>query len=320
MQRVETTIVNKLGLHARPSAKLTQLASRFTRGVWMRARVAPHQRQEHHGRDDAGRREGRTVVVEADGPDEAEAIEARRRTDRMPASAKRSERDKRGDMFSIHGTAIGGGIAIGRARVLESQRFDVARYHVPAESGAGRGRASRRGDRRRQVRAGHALREHLPDDVPAEARALLEVHAMILDDPMLAEAATRADPRAALERRVGAAPSRQTALARQFEELEDAYLRERGRDVQQVAERVLKSLSGIGRGLAPAQRRRAARSSSRTTSRRPTCSRCKQRACGFAIDLGGTTSHTAILARSMNVPAVVGLHMRERADSRQRAG
>jgi phosphotransferase system HPr (HPr) family protein len=54
----ETQIINKLGLHARASAKLTQLAGKFKCEVWMSQGNAPHQRQEHHGRDDAGGRQG----------------------------------------------------------------------------------------------------------------------------------------------------------------------------------------------------------------------------------------------------------------------
>jgi hypothetical protein len=53
-----TTISNKLGLHARASAKLTKLAGSFPCEVWISPRRAPRQRQEHHGRDDAGRRLG----------------------------------------------------------------------------------------------------------------------------------------------------------------------------------------------------------------------------------------------------------------------
>jgi phosphotransferase system enzyme I (PtsI) len=206
-------------------------------------------------------------------------------------------------MFSIHGTAIGGGIVIGRARVLESQRFDVARYLVPPD--AREGEIARLDAALMDVKTElDTLSEQLPDDVPAEARALLEVHAMILDDPMLAEAA-REQIRTLRWNAEWAVASQADGLARQFEELDDAYLRERGRDVQQVADRVLKSLSGTGAGSRPLSAGDPAIFVAHDIAPGEMIS--LRSALGFAIDLGSTTSHTAILARSMNVPAVVGL-------------
>ncbi len=207
-------------------------------------------------------------------------------------------------MFSIHGTAIGGGIVIGRARVLESQRFDVARYHVSADEV--QAEVQRLDAALAEVKSElDAVAEQLPDDAPAEASALLEVHAMILDDPMLAQAAR--------EQILGngwnaewALASQADGLARQFEEFEDAYLRERGRDVQQVADRVLKALSGSDAGSRPLGAGDPAIFVAHDIA--PGDMLSLRSALGFVIDLGGTTSHTAILARSMNVPAVVGLH------------
>jgi len=204
-------------------------------------------------------------------------------------------------VFSVHGTGIGGGIVIGRARVLESRRFDVARYHVPA-AGA-QAEIERLDGALADVKVGlRNLVSHLPEDAPTEARALIEVHAMILDDPMLCDAA-RTQIREHGWNAEWAVASQADELARQFEELEDAYLRERGRDVQQVADRVLKSLSGsAGRLLGAGEPAIFV-----AADIAPGDMLALRSALGFAIDLGGTTSHTAILARSMNVPAVVGL-------------
>ncbi len=204
-------------------------------------------------------------------------------------------------MFSISGTGIGGGIVIGRARVLESRRFDVARYHIaedlrPAESTRLREAID---EVKRDIAA---LAEELPADAPSEARALLEVHSMILDDPSLADAA--------LDHVIDqgwnaewAVSSQADHLANQFAEFDDPYLRERGRDVQQVTDRVLKELAGM-RGLRSAGEPAIYVAADIA----PSDMLSLKNALGFAIDLGGTTSHTAILARSMNVPAVVGLN------------
>ncbi len=204
-------------------------------------------------------------------------------------------------MFSIHGTGIGGGIVIGRARVLESRRFDVARYHVPAA--ALQAEVDRLDAALRTVKVElRSLSSHLPEDAPAEARALIDVHAMILDDPMLCEAARDQISQHCWNAEWSVA-SQADELARQFEEFEDPYLRERGRDVQQVADRVLKVLSGTAGQLVAAGEPAIIVAADIA----PGDMLALKSALGFAIDLGGTTSHTAILARSMNVPAVVGL-------------
>ncbi len=204
-------------------------------------------------------------------------------------------------MFSIHGTGIGGGIVIGRARVLESRQRDVPRYRLgPAQLES---ELSRLETAIEVVRAElFALAEHLPADGPAEARALLDVHAMILDDPALAQAARDA-MREHLWNAEWAFSAQAGHLAAQFDEFEDEYLRERGRDVQQVAERVIRVLSGSTAGSKVG----AETAIFVAEDISPADMLSLRSAIGFGIDLGGTTSHTAILARSMNVPAVVGL-------------
>ncbi|GAA4409670.1 HPr family phosphocarrier protein [Quisquiliibacterium transsilvanicum] len=76
MQRLETTIVNKLGLHARPSAKLTQLASKFRAEIWMSKGARRINAKSIMGVMMLAAARGAAVVIEADGPDEAEAVEA----------------------------------------------------------------------------------------------------------------------------------------------------------------------------------------------------------------------------------------------------
>jgi phosphotransferase system enzyme I (PtsI) len=208
-------------------------------------------------------------------------------------------------MLTLHGTGIGGGIVVGRAVVLETRLIDVPRYRVEF--------AQRAGEAARLARAVATVRTeletlgaHLPADAPVEAQALLQVHAMILDDPSLAPHATVAIESHG-QNAEWAFASQAEHLAGQFEQFEDPYLRERGRDVTQVADRVLRVLSGSGRAL----RARALPGDVPlifvANDISPADMLQLKHAGGFAIDLGGTASHTAILARSMNVPAVVGL-------------
>jgi phosphotransferase system enzyme I (PtsI) len=207
-------------------------------------------------------------------------------------------------MFALHGTGIGGGIVVGRAVVLESRLIDVPRYRIEfAQRPAETSRLARAVD---VVRAElRALAHHLPSDAPAEAQALLQVHEMILDDPSLAPQASVAIESHG-QNAEWAFVSQAEHLAAQFEQFDDLYLRERGRDVTQVADRVLKALAGSGRAL---RTRVAGEVPSIFVAHdvSPADMLQLKHAGGFAIDLGGTASHTAILARSMNVPAVVGL-------------
>ncbi len=204
-------------------------------------------------------------------------------------------------MVRLEGTGIGGGIAVGRARVLEVASRDVPRRRIEPSGIAAE--QLRLAQAVAQVKAElSGLAENLPEGAPTEAAALLEVHAMILDDPALSGAAREAivehlwNAEWALSAQAG-------HLAAQFEALDDAYLRERGRDVLQVADRVMRALAGLGGPLADGSEPVIFVAEDIS----PADMLTMRSALGFAIDLGGITSHTAILARSMNVPAVVGL-------------
>jgi len=209
-------------------------------------------------------------------------------------------------MFSLHGTGIGGGIVVGRAVVLESRLIDVPRYRItPEQRPAELGRLDRAIDVVRLELAN--LAEQLPVDAPPEAQALLQIHAMMLEDPSLVEQ-TRLAVEMHGQNAEWAFFAQVEHLAAQFEQFEDAYLRERGRDLTQVADRVLKALSGSGRRLPERPKPGDVPLVFIAHDVAPADMLHLKQAGGFAIDLGGTASHTAILARSMNVPAVVGLN------------
>ncbi|MBK8766821.1 MAG: HPr family phosphocarrier protein [Burkholderiaceae bacterium] len=76
MQRLEAVIVNKLGVHARPSAKITQLAIRFQSEVWMTKGARRINAKSIMGVMMLAAAKGTTLVIEATGPDEKEAVAA----------------------------------------------------------------------------------------------------------------------------------------------------------------------------------------------------------------------------------------------------
>jgi len=215
--------------------------------------------------------------------------------------------------FQVFGIPVSRGVAIGRAVLVASSRVDVAHYFIDA---AGIETEIQRCIRARDEVAAEleTLKMELPDDAPHELAALLDVHLMLLHD----EALTGATKQWIIERHYNAewALSAQLeVLARQFDEMEDDYLRERKADLEQVVERILVALAreqgkaGVGAAsvvqrdfagedplllvaadIAPADMMQFKRSVFH----------------GFITDIGGKTSHTAICARSMDIPAVVG--------------
>lgn len=210
--------------------------------------------------------------------------------------------------IQIFGLPVSRGVAIGRAVLVASSRVDVPHHFVDPDLVSGE--ISRLLDARDVVaHEFEVLKRDLPPDAPSELAALLDVHQMLLQDEALIGAT--ADWITSRHYNAEWALSAQLeVLARQFDEMEDAYLRERKADLEQVVERILRTL---GRGapsvvtsakdfggdeplvlvasdIAPADMLSFKRSVFK----------------GFVTDVGGKTSHTAIVARSMDIPAVVG--------------
>ena len=220
--------------------------------------------------------------------------------------------------FSIHGLAVARGVAIGRAVLVASSRVDVAHYFIEPEQVPAEIERLRRA-RGAVVEELQKLQKDMPKDAPHELTALLDVHLMLLQDVELT-----AGVRQWIEERFynaeWAVTSQLEVIARQFDEMEDPYLRERIADMEQVAERVLFCLKGSGSPIA--QTRRVTRPQQELqlddTMDVPLVLvahdlspadmlQFKQSVfAGFVTDVGGKTSHTAIVARSLDIPAVVG--------------
>jgi len=217
--------------------------------------------------------------------------------------------------IQVFGLPVSRGVAIGRAVLVASSRVDVAHYFVTPE------RVEDEILRLRDARDGVAhelqsLKQELPAEAPAELAALLDVHLMLLHD----ESLTGATKAWIIERHYNAewALSAQLeVLARQFDEMDDPYLRERKADIEQVVERLLRELAGSAAGASPASPA-AAKAMRDFAGEDPLVLVANDVApadmmqfkrsifTGFVTDVGGRTSHTAIVARSMDIPAVVG--------------
>ena len=214
--------------------------------------------------------------------------------------------------FSLHGTPVSNGIAIGKAVLISRAALEVSHYLI--EVGKEEAESQKLLDAFDQVRLELAqLRKGLPKDAPQEMAAFLDVHGMILSDPALTE-----KPLILIRtQRLNAAWALTTELndlLEQFAEIEDAYLKERANDIRQVAERVLKALNDQQKDtlsdsdlLSPSDVGVDAIIVAHDIAPHDML-RFKEHAfTGFVTDLGGKTSHTAIVARSMEIPAVVGV-------------
>ncbi len=230
--------------------------------------------------------------------------------------------------FSIHGLAVARGIAIGRAVLVASSRVDVAHYFIaPTQVEAEIDRV-RRG-RNAVVDEIHRLQTSIthmgPKEAPQELTALLDVHLMLLDDDELIDGVKRwiTDR---LYNAEWALTTQLEVIARQFDEMEDEYLRERKGDLEQITEKVLRAMKGVGSPVIPPPVRTARKTSQQDLLLGDTVDvplilvahdlspadmlQFKQSVfAGFITDVGGKTSHTAIVARSLDIPAVVGARL-----------
>ncbi|HTD91785.1 MAG TPA: putative PEP-binding protein, partial [Burkholderiales bacterium] len=210
--------------------------------------------------------------------------------------------------FTLHGIGVSGGIAIGRAHLVSHATLEVNHYVVPPHQVP---EESLRFDAAiRSVRAEFdALHREIPAGAPAEFSAFVDLHRMILDDSSLA-----VEPRHIIETEhcnaEWAIKVQTDALLAQFDAIEDSYLRERRNDVIQVVERILKALSGQP-GYVPPPASDAEHDLilvAHDLSPADVVQFKRHQFASFITDVGGTTSHTAVVARSLNIPSIVALH------------
>ena len=209
--------------------------------------------------------------------------------------------------FTMHGIGVSGGIAIGHAHLFAGMSAEVDHYEVAAPDLL---REQRRYDRAvKEVREElNELAESVRHGAAPELAAFVKVHVMLLDDEAFRDVprdiirADRCNAEWALRLQLD-------DLLAQFGGISDPYLREREADLRQVAERVLAALAGTQRAMSlkPA-RDEPSILVARDLSPADVILFRRHPFAAFVTDLGGATSHTAIVARSMNIPAIVALH------------
>lgn len=210
--------------------------------------------------------------------------------------------------ISIHGVSVSRGVAIGKAHIIHHNQINVREYTISRSQLDDELRRFNDAvaNARRQLRV---IREHIPVSTSVDITAFIDTHLLMLKDTALTE-----EPKRIIkERRCNAEWAlklQRDALVNVFDEMADAYLSTRRDDVDHVVDRILRLLLKqkpplhevpdshlnhrviIARDLTPAD----------------TVLMQHYGIAAFATELGGPTSHTAILARSLGIPAIVGLH------------
>jgi phosphotransferase system enzyme I (PtsI) len=216
--------------------------------------------------------------------------------------------------FVLHGTTVSRGISIGRVHLIPRAALNVHHYLISQEKVEA--------EVMRLKKAIEAVHEelkdiwrNLPKDAPVELGAFLDVHALILSDPMI----TKEPLNIIRTRRYNAEWAILTQIdevSAQFDEIEDPYIRERKADIQQVAERVMKNLQRQKESMSeappvlteiPEEERINMIVVAYDISPADMLQFRDRTFSGFISEVGGKNSHAAIVARSIDAPAVFGL-------------
>jgi len=212
-------------------------------------------------------------------------------------------------MLSLFGSGIGRGIAIGSAYVLKNSDIDTPHYRIAKDdvrSEVARFRVAV-ANAEKQYKA---ILKQLPEDAPKESAAFINAHMMMLRDPLLTDESEKIIEQDLVNAEY-AVSTQANNIIKIFEQMQDPYLRNKKMDVQHIINRLLRSLLGIvahsldefnnedisgkiivSKDLSPAE----------------TMFLKGRKVSAFVTDLGSQISHTAIIARSLRLPAVVGLH------------
>lgn len=208
------------------------------------------------------------------------------------------------EMRILTGMGVSGGIAIGRAICVESGGPEVFRIHISGEDVEQEvkrlhaGAEHAKGELRRiRTRAGESLGNDLA--------AIFDAHILLLSDPNFL-GRVEENIREFHVNAEWAVLRTAEELDKRFAAMDDSYIRERSEDLTDVSRHLVRSLQGIyhhdvleeasdvvivADDLTPSEAIRLGR----------------ERVIGFAIESGGSTSHTTIIARSLHIPAVAGL-------------
>jgi phosphotransferase system enzyme I (PtsI) len=207
----------------------------------------------------------------------------------------------------MKGLGVSGGIGIGQVAVIERLTTEICPKHIlkpdeiPNEIARFETAVLEAADRIKKIKS------HIGSDHPLEEHMyILDTHILLLQDRMFYEG-TKGLIASERQNAEWAVSDMMVKITTAFESIDDEYLRERARDIYFVGERVLRILMGVGSESKIHQLPPNSIIVAHDLSPADTAQIKRESVLGFAIDMGGRTSHTAIMARSLKIPAVTGL-------------
>ncbi len=322
---VTLTIVNEIGLHARPAALFVQAASRFRSDIRVRnltTASSPVSAKSMFGVLSLGAQKGHRIAISAEGPDAEEALSTLSELvnsgfgemEQPPpvavgAPAVVAPREARPQVSitdwtgrRLQGIPASAGIAIGPAHLYRPQTLTVEQRTVEDPEGEWE-RFEEAVERAKGEIA--AIRSRAVTTVGAAEAEIFTAHQLFLEDPALLDQVHKRIEEEHLNAEAALAEAVRS-YAELLRSMEGEIFRQRAADVEDVGQRVLRILLGE-RATPIAELAEPAVLVAYDLTPSDTAQLDKERILGFCTAIGGTTSHTAILARGLGLPAVVGL-------------
>ena len=208
-------------------------------------------------------------------------------------------------MLALHGTGVSSGISIGKAHILQRERPVIPEYNLTrdfVDPEVERFYAAIEATRMQL----EDIRDHIPKGAPSETASIIDTHLLILDDSMVSKAPIETIRRHQCNAE-WALIMHADSLTKKFETIDDPYISNRKTDINQVVDRIVRNLLGLETAdHSVIESGSVIVASDLTPADTVLLKHNKIRA--FVTDLGGPISHTAILARSLNIPAIVSVH------------
>ena len=313
-------VPNPTGLHARPAAVLANLAKKYQSKIYLRRGSERANAKSVVALMGMQVNRGDTVCLEAMGEDAEVAIANLTTAIReglgeegatpiavppslsQPEAAKPAPRPRSEDPNILLGVAASPGVAVGYLHQVKTQEMEV-------EEAGSEPHAERRRLEAAIAQAQlevESLRAKVHGQGDPQKAAIFAAHQEILDDPELFDMAG-----SAIDKGKSAAfawKQTYTTQAAQLARLDNPLLAERANDVRDVGDRVLRILAGVTAETVAYPENTILAAEDLTPSDMANLDRT--RIVGFATVAGGATSHVAILARSMDIPAIAGTEER----------
>ena len=297
-------------VHARPAANFVRTANQFQSAVTVQKGDKTANGKSINKVATLGIRQGEEIVITAVGPDSAQAIEAIQKlaTENfgeaaadLAAAVEPTTAARAAAAGELVGLPASPGIALGPALLFQPTLPEVVRQ--PGQNSAAEWQRLQTAVQT-AVAEIETVRQQTSVQVGADEAAIFEAHQLILQDPELQTAV-----KATLDsEQINAEAAWQQAIeqtAVSFQTINDPYFQARAADVRDVGNRVLRHLMGVAMPSLQAERPFILVATDLSPS--DTARLDPALVLGICTELGGTTAHSAILARALGIPAVVGV-------------